>query len=229
VVTSAKVKVKALPHASVAVATANTGVAGQFIVVGAGKVAITGAVISCTLIVCDAVDAFPHASVAVHVRVTLYSPVQSPTVVTSAKVKVKALPHASVAVATANTGVAGQFIVVAAGKAAITGAVISCTFIVCDAVDAFPHASVAVHVLVTLYSPAQSPAVVISAKVKVKALPHASVAVATANTGVAGQFIVVGAGKVAITGAVISCTLIVCDAVDAFPHASVAVHVRVTL
>ena len=36
-----------------------------------------------------------------------------------------ALPHASVAVATSNTGVAGQLIVDAAGNAAITGAVIS--------------------------------------------------------------------------------------------------------
>ena len=45
-VTSAKAKVYALPHSSVAVATAKFGVAGQFIVDGAGKDAITGAVIS---------------------------------------------------------------------------------------------------------------------------------------------------------------------------------------
>ncbi len=43
-----------------------------------------------------------------------------------------------------------------------------------------------------------------SFEVKVKALPQLSVAVATANTGVAGQLIVVGAGNVAMTGAVIS-------------------------
>jgi hypothetical protein len=46
-------------------------------------------------------------------------------VVTSAEVNVKAEPQASVA-ATANTGVAGHLIVEVAGKAAITGAVISC-------------------------------------------------------------------------------------------------------
>ena len=46
VVTSADVNVKALPQASVAVATANTGVAGQLIVDGAGNASITGAVIS---------------------------------------------------------------------------------------------------------------------------------------------------------------------------------------
>jgi hypothetical protein len=55
----------------------------------------------------------------------------------------------------------------------------------------------------------------------VKAEPQASVAVATANTG--GQSIVEVAGKAAITGTVISCTLIVCEAVDELPHESVAV------
>ena len=41
------------------------------------------------------------------------------------KVKVKALPHASEAVAVANAGVAGQLMVEIVGKAAITGAVLS--------------------------------------------------------------------------------------------------------
>ena len=40
--------------------------------------------------------------------------------------------------------------------------------------------------------------------------PQASVAVATVNTGVLGQLIVEGAGNVAITGAVISRTVMVC-------------------
>ena len=70
--------------------------------------------------------------------------------VTSLNVNVNALPHASTAVATANTGVAGQSMVVVAGKAAITGAEISWTFIVCEAVEELPQASVAVHVLVIL-------------------------------------------------------------------------------
>jgi hypothetical protein len=63
----------------------------------------------------------------------------------------------------------------------------------------------------------------------VKALPHVSVAVATANTGVAGQSIVVDPGKAAITGAVTSCTLIVWLAIEILLQASVAVQVRVTL
>ena len=75
--------------------------------------------------VCEACDIFPQASVAVHVRVTLYEPAQAPGVVLSEEVNVKALPQASTAVATANSGVAGQLMVEAAGKAAITGAVTS--------------------------------------------------------------------------------------------------------
>jgi hypothetical protein len=204
VVTSDDVSVKALPQASVAVATAKTGVAGQFIVLVAGSDEITGAVTSCTLIVCEAVEIFPHASVAVHFLVTLYDPAHAPLVVTSFDVNVNVLPHASVAVATAKTGVAGQLIVVGAGNAAMTGAVTSCTLIVCDAVEEFPHASVAVHVLFTLYDPAQAPFVVTSAKFNVNVLPHASIAVAVAKDGVAGQLMVVGAGNAAITGAVIS-------------------------
>ena len=66
-----------------------------------------------------------QASVAVQVRVTLYDPVQIPLVVISANVSVNALPHASLAVATAKFGVSGQFIVVGAGKEAITGDVTS--------------------------------------------------------------------------------------------------------
>ena len=69
-VTSVKVSVNADPQASIAEATAKTGVAGQLIVEGPGSAAITGAVMSMTLMVCDAVDELPQASVAVHVLVT---------------------------------------------------------------------------------------------------------------------------------------------------------------
>jgi len=68
----------------VAVGVANTGTAGQLIVDGDGKADITGAVTSCTLIVCEEVDVFPQPSLAVQVLVTLYDPAQAPAVVTSA-------------------------------------------------------------------------------------------------------------------------------------------------
>ena len=64
-------------------------------------------------------------------------------------VSVNVLPQASVAVAVAKLGVAGQEIVDVAGKAAETGAVVSLTWVVFGAVDALPQESVAVHVLVT--------------------------------------------------------------------------------
>ena len=139
VVASVYVSVDALPQASLAVAVANTGVAGQLMVVGAGNAAITGAVTSCTLIVWVAVELLPQRSVAVQVLVTLYEPAQLPLVVASVYVNVKALPQASLAVAVANTGVFGQLMVVGAGKAAITGAVTSCTFIVWVAVELLPQ------------------------------------------------------------------------------------------
>ena len=85
----------------------------------------------------------------------------------------------------------------------------ACTSIVCEDVDELLHSSVAVHVLVTLYCPAHVPDVVTSTNVKVNVLPHASVAVAASNDGVAGQLIVVNPGSASITGAVTSCTSIV--------------------
>ena len=57
---------------------------------------------------------------------------------------------------------------------------------------------------------------------------HASAAVGTLNTGVAGHSIVAGAGSAEIVGLVVSTTVIVWLAVAVFPHASVAVQVRVT-
>ena len=85
------------------------------------------------------------------VRVTLYCPAQAPLVVTSLKVSTAPLPQASVAVAVAKLGVAGQLMVDTAGRASITGAVTSCTLMVCVAVEALPQPSVAVQVRVTLY------------------------------------------------------------------------------
>ncbi len=73
--------------------------------------------------------------------------------------------------------------------------------------DAFPQISSAVQVLVTEYSPAQSPCVVTSANVRENGLPQASVAVAVAKEGTAGQLMVVGAGSGAMTGAVMSWTV----------------------
>lgn len=207
----------------------NDGVAGHWITEGAGNEEITGAVLSSTMIVCEAVDELPQPSVDVHVLLTEYSCGHDPSVVTSWKESVAPLPQPSVLVAVAKDGIAGHCIVEVAGSGSITGAVTSITLIVCEAVDTLPQSSVAVHVLVIEYCPAQSPGVVTVFCVSVNGVPHASMAVATANEGVAGHCIVDGAGNAAITGAVTSRTVMAWDAVELLAHPSVAVHVRVTV
>jgi hypothetical protein len=69
-VTSTLVNVKLLPQASVALAIAKLGAVGHSIVLGPGKLAITGPVWSSTLITWLAVLELLQASVAVHIRVT---------------------------------------------------------------------------------------------------------------------------------------------------------------
>ena len=123
-VASANVRLKALPHASDAVAVAKTGVAGQLIVLGAGNGAMTGAVTSWTLIVCDAVEALPHKSVAVQVLVILYDPAHAPGVNTSEEPNENEFPHASETV-TLKTGAAGQLMVVGPGRGEMAGGVTS--------------------------------------------------------------------------------------------------------
>src|SRR5512132_467255 len=182
-----------VPQLSVAVAVANDGVAGHSIVDGAGSAAITGAVLSTTVIDCDAVEVLPQASVAVHVLVMAKLLAQVPGVVTLFEVSV-GVPQLSVAVAVANDGVAGHSIVDGAGRAAITGAVLSTTVIDCDAVVALPQASVAVHVLVMVKLLAQVPGVVLMIRRPPRSplLPFATL---FRYDGVAGHSIVDGAGN----------------------------------
>lgn len=144
-----KVRVKLLPHASVAVAVAKDGVAGQLMVDGAGSASITGAVISWTCMTCAAVELLPQASVAVQVRVTVYDPAQAPCTVPSLKTKVGVTSQASVAVAVAKDGVAGQLIVDGAGKDEMTGATLSMMVITCVyTLLVLPQSSVTTHVFV---------------------------------------------------------------------------------
>src|SRR6186713_1478525 len=224
VVTSADVMVTA-PQASLAVAVAKDGVSGHSMVVAAGNALNTGGVLSSTVITWEAVAVLPQASVAVNVLVRVYSLAQAPLVVTSADVMVTA-PQASLAVAVAKDGVSGHSMVVAAGNALNTGGVLSSTVITWEAVAVLPQASVAVNVLVRVYSLAQAPLVVTSADVMVTA-PQASLAVAVAKDGVSGHSMVVAAGNALNTGGVLSSTVITWEAVAVLPQASVAVNVLV--
>ena len=108
--TSEKVIDTVRSHASVAVGGTNTGVAGQAIGVVCVAHVIVGGVISWTTIVPLHVAVLPQSSVAVHVRVVLYVPVQVPGVEASTKVMVTVASQASVAVGALNTGIAGQLI-----------------------------------------------------------------------------------------------------------------------
>jgi hypothetical protein len=92
----------------------------------------------------------PQESVAVQVRVT-DSELPQPSKDTSTWVTV-ALPDASVAVALpVAAGLVSPLhsIVTSAGRVR-TGAVVSCTVMTCEALAELPHASVAVHVRVSV-------------------------------------------------------------------------------
>ena len=128
-----------------------------------------------------------------------------PGVITSALCEIVTVPPQLSLAVTAASLAAGtspaQLTVVFAGIELITGAVLSSTVMVCDAVAVLPHASIAVHVLVILYSLAHVPGVVTSLCESVDT-PHASDAVGDENDGVAGQLIVCGPPTPLITGAV---------------------------
>ena len=138
----------------------------------------------------------------------MYVPAQAPGVVTSAKVITGAGSQLSVAVAVPRVaGVIGswQLMVTLAGQV-ISGAVISCTVMVCTQVDTLLQLSVAVQVLVITKLPAHEPGVVTSAKVTTGEASQLSEAVATpveAGTEGSSQLRVISAGQV-IAGAVIS-------------------------
>ena len=149
----------------------------------------------------------PQASVAVNVLVTVYSLAQVPGALASVVVMFT-VPQASVAIAVPKDGVSGHSMVVAAGIVVNTGAVLSSTVITCDAVAVLPQASVAVNVLVTVYSLAHVPGVEASLVVMFT-VPQASLAIAVPKDGVSGHSIVAAAGIVVNTGAVLSVTVIV--------------------
>jgi hypothetical protein len=216
-----------VPHASVAVGVPKVGVKGHSMVAAAGTEVNTGAVLSVTVITCEAVAVLPQASVAVNVLVTIDSLAQVPGVVASVEV-IDTVPHASVAVGVPKVGVKGHSMVAAAGTEVNTGAVLSVTVITCEAVAVLPQASVAVNVLVTIDSLAQVPGVVASVEV-IDTVPHASVAVGVPKVGVKGHSMVAAAGTEVNTGAVLSVTVITCEAVAVLPQASVAVNVLVTI
>ena len=91
-----------------------------------------------------------------------------------------------------------------------------------------PQASVAINVLTTVYSLAQAPGVVHQCMVILNRTAGIA-AVGVPNEGVSGHSMVAAAGTEVNTGAVLSVTVIACDAVAVLPQASVAINVLTTV
>jgi hypothetical protein len=200
----------------------------------------TGAVLSSVHVtVRDVVPTFPHASVAVHVRVCDLAQPIDPTGLSLA-VGVNAPPQLSEAVAPPR---AASIVAVdglhpsdvdAVDVAVITGAVISNVHVtVREVVPTFPHASVALHVLVCDRAQPVDPtepsvAVGVSAPLQLSdAVAPSSAVLIVAVDGLHPSD--VEAVDVAVTtGAVISNVQVtVRDSVAVLPQPSVAVHVLV--
>ena len=151
--------------------------------------------------------------------------------VTSVEVIVGVGSQLSVAVATPFVppgAVLAVHSIVRFGGHVITGGVLSSTKMVCRQVLELPQSSVALQVLLIVYSCGHAPAMVTSVEVIVGVVSQLSVAVATpfAPPGavLAVHWIVRFGGQV-ITGGVLSSTKMVCRHVLELPHTSVARHV----
>jgi hypothetical protein len=138
--------------------------------------------------------------------------------------------HASVADALPNDGTAGHSIGEITDGQVIIGGVLSSTTIVLLQVEVLPQSSVAVQVLVTLYSCGHIPLGVVTVeKVILTEASQPSVAVAVPKEGTAGQLIGETTFGHVITGGVLSTTTIVLLQEAVLPQSSVATQVLVTL
>jgi predicted TIM-barrel enzyme len=165
---------------------------------------MTGAVLSSTKMVALQDDEFPQSSVAVHVLVKLYSGPQVPGSESVTKVMVTNASQASRAVAFPNDGINPHSIGLTTTGQVMMGAVLSSTKIVALQEDEFPQASVAVHVLVILYSGPQVPGSESVTKVMMTSEPQASSAVAFPKVGVAPHSIGLTTTGQVMTGAILS-------------------------
>src|SRR5437773_2759768 len=119
---SAKMTVRLVPQASLNCGVPNAGVAGHWIVASVGQLATVGAALSITVMVWLQVVELLWASVAVQVRLVLLAWLPLTDRLSSAKVTVRLLSHASLKARVPDAGVAGHSIVSSAGQLATTGA-----------------------------------------------------------------------------------------------------------
>ena len=126
--------------------------------------------------------------------------------------------------------VSSQRNVTFAGTFDKTGTLLSPTFTSCVAVAELPQASVAVHVLTNLYEPTHAPFSRTSLNVNLGLASQRSDTEGFVTVGtVPPQLTVIFVGTLVNVGAALSPTEIVCVAVAELPHASVAVHVLITV
>ena len=142
---------------------------------------MTGGVLSSTKMVCRHVLELPQSSVALQVRLIVYSCGHPPATVTSVDVMVGVRSQLSVAVAVPLVppgAVLAVHSIVRFGGQVICGGVLSSTKMVCRQVLELPQSSVALHVRLMVYSCGHAPATVTSVEVTVGVASQLSVAVA---------------------------------------------------
>jgi hypothetical protein len=190
---------------------------------------IEGAVLSSTVMTWRQVLKLLHASVAFHVRFIILSCGHAPATVTSVKV-IANVEQLSVAVD--EPVFAGKVpevhsIVTFAGHD-MAGAVLSCIVMTWLHVLKFPHASVAFHVRVMIFSWGQIPVTMTSVDVipNVEQLSVADALPVFAGKVLAAQSMVTFTGQVIVGGAV-SSTVMIWLHVEKLPQASCAFHDRV--
>src|SRR4029078_276194 len=149
--------------------------------------------------------------------------------VTSEKLTSTVPSHASMAAGVSKVGAVPHSNGLTTTGQVMTGGVLSCTTTVLLHCDVFPQSSIAVHVLVTLYSCGHEPGMVSSVKLTSTVPSHASMAVGVPKVGVVPHSIGLTTTGHDMTGGVLSCTTIVLLHCDVFPQSSIAVHVLVTL
>jgi hypothetical protein len=214
---------------SLAVGIAGAGTLSHSTVASAGTPKSSGAVVSTTVIVWSPDVWFPHASVAVQVLTIVHSSAHPPATTASLSA-IATLPQVSepLAIPSAPELWSPLHSTVASAGTLRLGAVVSTTVITWSPLVAFPHSSVAVQVrVITLVFP-QPGTTFVSASVIVTP-PHVSEPVATPLEALDSSLVhsIVTSGGTLKAGAVVSTTVITWSAEVAFPHASVAVQVRV--
>ena len=202
--------------------------AGHSKVASAGATT-TGAVVSWTVKIWEALALLPHGSVAVHVRVIVLATLQAPAA--SVWLNATATPPAQLsrAVTVAAAGMASHSTVASAGTPERTGATVSLTAMTCWQLATLFWLSLAVQVrvIVTLQLEAGNVAGLWLYWTRTApSQPSMAVTVAAAGTSAMHGTAKVAAGQPLRTGAAVSETEMVWTQVALLPHASVAVQVR---